>query len=45
MIKVFRDSGLAVQVRSIPGLLLFEFPTLLTLDAGSAVGGVRRKRR
>jgi acetate---CoA ligase (ADP-forming) len=33
MIQVFRDSGFAVRVRSIPGLLLVEFPTLLTPDA------------
>jgi acetyl coenzyme A synthetase (ADP forming)-like protein len=33
MIQVFRDSGFDVRVRSVPGLLLVEFPTMLTPDA------------
>jgi len=33
MIQVFRDSGLAVRIRSEPGVVLVEAPTLLTPDA------------
>jgi acetate---CoA ligase (ADP-forming) len=33
MIQVFRDSGLAVRIRSEPGVVLVEAPTLLTSDA------------
>jgi predicted CoA-binding protein/ribosomal protein S18 acetylase RimI-like enzyme len=33
MIQVFRDSGFAARVRSMPGLLLVEIPTTLTPDA------------
>jgi GNAT superfamily N-acetyltransferase len=33
MIQVFRDSGFAVRMRSLPGVLLVEIPTLLTPDA------------
>jgi acetyl coenzyme A synthetase (ADP forming)-like protein len=33
MIQVFRDSGFAVRIRSLPGVLLVEIPTMLTPDA------------
>jgi acetate---CoA ligase (ADP-forming) len=33
MIQVFRDSGFAVRIRSDPGLVMVEAPTLLTPDA------------
>jgi acetyl coenzyme A synthetase (ADP forming)-like protein len=33
MIQVFRDSGFAVRIRSEPGLVMVEAPTLLTPDA------------
>ncbi|HZD39000.1 MAG TPA: GNAT family N-acetyltransferase, partial [Actinomycetes bacterium] len=33
MLQVFRDSGFDVRVRSRPGVLLVEIPTLLTPDA------------
>ncbi len=33
MLQVFRDSGFAVRIRSEPGVISVEAPTLLTLDA------------
>ena len=33
MLQVFRDSGFAVRTHVVPGVLLVEFPTLLTPDA------------
>src|SRR6266516_7715802 len=33
MIQVFRDSGFAVRIRSLPGVLMVEIPTMLTPDA------------
>jgi acetyl coenzyme A synthetase (ADP forming)-like protein len=33
MIQVFRDSGFAVRIRSEPGVVMVEAPTLLTPDA------------
>jgi hypothetical protein len=47
MIQVFRDSGFDVRVRSAPGLLLVEFPTMLTRArsaAGDDGGGAAAQR-
>src|SRR6266511_1598443 len=33
MLRVFRDSGFSVRTRSLPGVIMAEMPTLLTLDA------------
>jgi acetate---CoA ligase (ADP-forming) len=33
MVKVFRDSGFPVTTHTVPGALLIEFPTSLTLEA------------
>jgi acetate---CoA ligase (ADP-forming) len=33
MVKVFRDSGFPVKTRSLPGVLLIEFPTSLSPEA------------
>jgi acetyl coenzyme A synthetase (ADP forming)-like protein len=32
MVQVFRDSGFPVRTHALPGVLLFEMPTLLTLE-------------